>query len=491
MSEQSTNTTPRPKKKRRPRWQRILIHYWPLIRLCLLALLCLTLIIMAIVALVKNVGKDKTPDEDETSLADTVQPEDPAETEAEAAAKAAEQAISEANLIAAGYDYKGAIDHLKKVAGWSENATITAKIQEYETADAALVPYAAMSTITHVYFQSLIVDTDRAFDGDEQTNNYNMYYTTVAEFEAILESLYEKGFVLVSPYDVVVPFTEEGNDFTSYKYGEIRLPAGKTPILMSQDQVNYYGTMIGNADGSNETPVFANAEGDGFASRLVIENDEITAVYIDAAGTEHTGDYDLIPILESFIEKHPDFSYHGARAIIAVSGYEGVFGYRTKPSYETALGTELYEQEVEGAKEVAQWLRDHGWTLASMTYGMPNYGKVDSVVVDADSTKFEDTVESIIGETDILIFPNGSDIAGLEMYDGNNYKFVVLYEDGYRFFFNKDSAPYWHQIGASYFRGNRRSLDGYRLYHFPESVEDLVDAEEILDSARPLPVPGP
>ena len=49
----------------------------------------------------------------------------------------------------------------------------------------------------------------------------------------------------------------------------------------------------------------------------------------------------------------------------------------------------------------------------------------------------------------------------------------------------------WHQIGASYFRGNRRSLDGYRLYHFPESVEDLVDAEEILDSARPLPVPGP
>ena len=493
MSEQVKNTNPRPKKKRRPRWQRILIHYWPLIRLCLLALLCLTLIIMAIVALVKGASKDKQkPDEDPSSLAETVQPEDAEADAAADAEKAAQAAISEANILAAGYDYAAAIDHLKKVAGWDTNAALTAKIAEYEAADAALVPYEAMSTITHIYFQSLIVDTDRAFDNDEKTNNYNMYYTTVEEFKAILESLYENDYVLVSPYDVVVAYQEGDNQFDSYKYGEIRLPAGKTPIMMSQDQVNYYGSMIGNADGSNETPVYASAEGDGFASRLVITKDgDIACEYMDAAGTVTVGDYDLIPILESFIEKHPDFSYHGARAIIAVSGYEGVFGYRTKPSYETALGAENYAAEVEGAKEVAQWLRDHGWDLASMTYGMPNYGKVDSVHVESDSTKFEETVETIIGETDILVFPNGSDIAGLEMYDGNNYKFVVLYEDGYRYFFNKDSTVAWHQIGASYFRGNRRSLDGYRLYHFPESVEDLVDAEEILDSARPLPVPGP
>ena len=180
MSEQVKNPNPRPKKKRRPRWQRILIHYWPLIRLCLLALLCLTLIIMAIVALVKGASKDKQkPDEDPSSLAETVQPEDVEADAAAEAEKAAQTAISEANILAAGYDYAAAIDHLKKVAGWSDSEVLTAKIAEYEAADAALVPYEAMSTITHIYFQSLIVDTDRAFDNDEKTNNYNMYYTPV------------------------------------------------------------------------------------------------------------------------------------------------------------------------------------------------------------------------------------------------------------------------------------------------------------------------
>ena len=490
MSEQTNNPTPRPKKKRRPRWQRILIHYWPLIRLCLLALLCLTLIIMAIVALVKNIGKDKESPED-ASLAAT---SDPAEQEKPSEDDLVQQAITAAmevaDRMAQGYDYLGAIEKLKTIANWEDNAAVTAKISEYETADAALVPYENMSSITHIYFHSLIVDPERAFDDDANAPTYNMNYTTVTEFKAILESLYQKGFVLVSPYDVATQTVDEQN-VSTFSYSEIRLPTGKTPFMMSQDQVNYYGSMIGAADGSNETPVFASADGDGFASKLVLEGGEITCEYMDASGKVTTGDYDLIPILESFIEEHPDFSYHGARAIIAVSGYEGVFGYRTKPSYETALGADEYAAEVEAAKEVAQYLRDNGWDLASMTYGMPNYGSVDSVHVDNDSTKFEETVESIIGETDILIFPNGSDIAGLEMYTGNNYKFAVLYEDGYRYFFNKDNTVAWHQIGANYFRGNRRSLDGYRLYHFPEMLEDLVNAEDILDTARPLPVPGP
>jgi len=490
MSEQTTKPTPRPKKKRRPRWQRILIHYWPLIRLCLLALLCLTLIILAIVALVKSAGKGKESPEDASLAATTDPAEETASKEDDLVQQAVNAAMEVADRLAQGYDYPAAIEKLKTISGWDSNAAVTAKISEYETADAALVPYTEMSSITHIYFQSLIVDTARAFDDDADAATYNMNYTTVTEFKAILESLYQKGYVLVSPYDVATQSVDEQN-VSTFSYGEIRLPAGKKPFMMSQDQVNYYGTMIGNADGSNETPVFATADGDGFASKLVLENGQIKAEYMDASGKVSVGDYDLIPILESFIQEHPDFSYHGARAIIAVSGYEGVFGYRTKPSYETALGADAYAAEVEAATEIAQHLRDNGWDLASMTYGMPNYGSVDSVHVDSDSTKFEDTVESIIGETDILIFPNGSDIAGLEMYTGNNYKFAVLYEDGYRYFFNKDNTVAWHQIGANYFRGNRRSLDGYRLYHFPEMIEDLVSAEDVLDTARPLPVPGP
>ena len=38
---------------------------------------------------------------------------------------------------------------------------------------------------------------------------------------------------------------------------------------------------------------------------------------------------DVLTILEDFIEAHPDFSYRGARGTIAVTGYNGIFGYRT------------------------------------------------------------------------------------------------------------------------------------------------------------------
>ena len=76
---------------------------------------------------------------------------------------------------------------------------------------------------------------------------------------------------------------------------------------MSQDDVCYYPYM----------------EKDGFARRIVIgEDGKPTAEMVMEDGSISTGPYDLIPILEDFIEEHPDFSYKGARAIIAFTGYE-------------------------------------------------------------------------------------------------------------------------------------------------------------------------
>ena len=36
---------------------------------------------------------------------------------------------------------------------------------------------------------------------------------------------------------------------------------------------------------------------------------------------------EAIGILDVFVEKHPDFTYDGAKGIISVSGYESCFGY--------------------------------------------------------------------------------------------------------------------------------------------------------------------
>ncbi len=392
--------------------------------------------------------------------------------------------LEDAAFIAAGYDYETAISMLTAYEGYENIEAITEKISLYEKLDKDLVVYARPDTITHVFFHSLVVDTDRAFDGDGEESGYHTNMTTVSEFIAMMEEMYARGYVLVSPYDVAYE-----NEDGKFVYGDIRLPEGKTPFIMSQDDVNYYSYMISSGNGKNETPYWVDSAHDGFASRIVIGEDGYpTCEYLDDNGNLVYGDYDLVPVLETFIQEHPDFSYHGARAVLGVTGYEGVFGYRTKPSYEAAMGSDKYAAECQAAKEVAQCLRDHGWIIASHSYGHPAYGSISASAVESDSNKWENTVQPIVGDVDIILFPYGSDIGNWRKYDPENEKFIALYEDGYRYFFNVDGSKYWNQLGDNYFRGGRRNLDGYRMYYYPTGdtgLDDLFDVSKVWDPARP------
>ncbi len=469
------------RSRRRPsRFQQFLYRYFPSVCLVGLSVLCVSMVIFTVQTIFTTVNSPvQGPDQLATSPSDITEPSD-----------AVDQAqidalLADAGSMAGGYDYLGAIELLKTCPDYESIAAITEKITEYTALDEKLVAYADLDGITHIFFHSLIVDTDRAFDGDGDEKGYNLYMATVKEFKAILQQMYDRGYVLVSPYDIAYE-----NENGTFVYGSIRLPAGKKPFLLSQDDVNYYSYMIGTGSGVNETPIFADKNGDGFASRIVIGEDGFpTCEYMDANGNVTTGDYDIVPILEKFIQEHPDFSYHGARAILGVTGYEGVFGYRTKPSYEAALGKEAYQKEVENAKAVAQCLKDHGWILASHSYGHPAYGNLTAERVEIDSDKWEATCEYIIGETDILLYPHGSDISGVKEYDMSNGKFAALYADGYRYFFNVDSRIAWTQVGTNYFRGSRRNVDGYRMFHSPDKLSDLFDVSAVFDPARPTPVP--
>ena len=499
-------STPRRPRRRKRRWQ----YYIPTIMVGVLALVCIAAITVTVITIAgsmsgKNPGKDTEQHQvlggGNKITINTTSSGDSGDTEPEPKPEAGDidKLIKEADFIAAGYDYQKAIEMLKAHPDYDSASELQAKVDEYTAADKKLVVYSRPDTITHIFFHSLVVDNARAFDGDSDQNGYNMYMTTVSEFIAILEQMYAKGYVLISPYDMAHEVTNEDGT-TSFQYGKIRLPAGKTPFLMSQDDLNYYCYMVGNGNGKNETPIFNDYKyNDGFASRIVIDEKTGYPVceYVDAEGNVHYGDYDLVPILETFIQNHPDFSYHGARAILGMTGYEGVFGYRTKPSYEAKLN-ELYAEgkypytyaeEVQMAKDVAQCLRDHGWVLASHSYGHPRYGDITAARVEADSTKWEETVQPIIGDCDVILYPNGSDINGVGKYTNANEKFNILYEDGYRYFFNVDGHQYWNQLGSNYFRGGRRNLDGYRMYHNPEKLTDLFDVDEVFDKDRPTPVP--
>ena len=478
------------RKKKVPKWKRILRKYWPPIRFGIIVLLLLVLIIQTVSCTINKISESKDSDKDRddeifASGDNHTEQTKPKPSKAEID-KDAEQLLKDADFIAAGYDYQQATEMLESFEHFQDYPVMAERIESYKAQDAALVPYERMDQVTHIFFHSLIADPSRAFDGEYTDDGYNLYMTTVDEFNAILQQMYDKGFVLVTPYQVA-GVQADG----SFGYNQIRLPEGKQPFIMSQDDLNYYGYMIAGQDGTGDVPIYASTAGDGFAHRIVIGEDGYpTCEYMDENGNVTTGDYDLVPVLETFIQEHPDFAYHGARAVLGMTGYEGVFGYRTNPNYKPAMGEEAFQAEVEQAKAVAQCLRDHGWVLASHSYGHPAYGNVTAEKVNTDSQKWEDTVQVVIGDTDIILYPHGSDIAGIEMYTFDNAKFSYLYEDGYRYFFNVDSHIYWAQMGESYYRGGRRNLDGYRMWHNPDMLDDLFDVSKIFDPARPTPVPN-
>jgi len=477
MSSAYPNPRRRP-RKRKSKLKRFLRRYSPMLILGVLCVICIGSVAFTISAISETLNNRPQLQAPPTT-----------ESTVDISLEQAKAMIAKADKLAAGYDYTGAIALLQTLENYESISIVTDKIAEYTSNDSQLVSYPDLDNVTHLFFHSLIVDPSRAFDGDSEQNGYNMYMVTVSEFKKILQSMYDRGFVLVSPYDIAYEVVDE--DGAHFEYGNIRLPKGKTPFLMSQDDVNYYGYMIGTGNGINETPVFADTNGDGFASRIVIGEDGYpTCEYMDKDGNVTTGDYDLVPVLERFIQEHPDFSYRGARAILGVTGYEGVFGYRTKPKYETTIGSDLYRQEVEAAKAVAQCLKDHGWIIASHSYGHPAYGNLTPERVANDSTLWEDTCQNIVGETDILLFPHGSDIGSFRNYAKDNQKFQTLYAHGYRYFFNVDSKVAWTQVGDNYYRGGRRNIDGYRMFYHPEKLADLFDVSEVFDPARPTPVPS-
>ena len=395
------------------------------------------------------------------------------------------QFISQADRVAAGYDYDRAIQMIQGNEQAAADSRGQEAISRYETAKASLVE-ADPTQITHVFFHSLIMDTSRAFDGDADSKGYNSVMTTKDEFLKILEAMYEKGYVLVRIHDVAYEQTDE-NGNTSFVYGKIMLPEGKKPFVMSQDDLCYYDYMLD----------------DGFASRIVIGDDgKPTCEMTLADGTVTRGSYDLLPILEDFIEEHPDFSYRGARAVLAFTGYQGILGYRTASSYSDSP---TYEEDRRQAAKVAQCLRDNGWELASHSWGHLQLGvsadnpgafaiSDDRFITDTD--KWEAEVESLIGPTDILLYPFGNDISDFHPYTSENPRFAYLMSKGFRYFCNVDaSKPYWMQKGTDHFRMARRNLDGYRLYEdmvqtdpAKKHLSDLFDAADIFDSARPTPV---
>ena len=410
--------------------------------------------------------KDDTKDTAEPTLTQEQQEAQRIEEEKKAAEKKISDLITKADKLALGYDYDGAIDLIKSFgANYKDYDKLTNAIAGYDTTKQTLDPlgaYDSVDQINHIFFHSLIADTKKAFDGDYEANGYNYYMTTISEFKAMMQQMYDDGYVLVSIHDVAKKVKGEDGK-TKFEPGNIMLPPDKKPFVLSQDDVNYYEYM----------------NDDGFASRIVIDESgrPSTEMKMDD-GTVSVGDYDIVPIVESFIAEHPDFSYKGAKGIIALTGYEGSMGYRTNdPTSPT------YKQDRETVKKIAKVMKEWGWEFASHSYGHRDMMKATNSFTVKDTDRWMEEVGSLIGPTDIYIFPFGIDIeTTLGHYSSDKFKY--LKKLGFDYFCGVFKDP-WIQVHDDYVRMTRRPLDGQAMLQFPERLKDLFDLSKIVDKDRP------
>lgn len=333
------------------------------------------------------------------------------------------------------------------------------------------VPYDGI--VEHLFFHPVIAYPELAFDGDNQANGLDDFMVTVDEYLKILQSVYDRGYVLVDIADVWSEAAGEDGQPKMVR-NTLYLPEGKKPLILSYDDTNYYPYMLEN----------------GFAYKLIIGEDGLIWSWgKDPQGQEVVSqDLDAIPILDKFVREHPDFSPFGAKGCLSLTGYEGILGYRTQT--DTKSWTDAQEaarqKEREAVKPIIDELKRTGWTFGSHTWGHIRLGSKSLEAIQADTQRWADEVGSLVGPTNVIFYPHG------ERPDGNDWQetgpvFRYLQSQGFRIFasvginsfsyIKKDISAVicdrLHPDGTT-LRGSDKVLGWYSQFY---DARDIIDLE--------------
>ena len=371
--------------------------------------------------------------------------------------------MAEADKLAVGYYYDEALSLLKGVEDQDlKNEAFLAKIAEIEQMKNSLILYTGRTY--HVFFHSLIIDTELAFDDyGHSANGYNLWMTTATEFKRMLPLLLENDFIL---YDIT-KFISVNSDGTVTKR-DIYLPPGKKPLVISIDDVNYYNYM----------------KPDGFADRLTLDDQgKVATVVKDRQGNESvTYDGDVMPILDAFVEEHPEFSYRGAKGVVAVTGYQGAFGYRI--SDPELYSAEQFAQMQQQVQKIADALHNTGWQIAGHSYThnqMWRNGKMTIEDLKSDLNRFDKYIRPYVGKISVFISPFGVHFNT----DDPLYKYIIK-QGKYNIY-----CPVGASMTTNYYSHsmiqNRLNLDGYTMITAPSRILNagLFDPALVVDENRP------
>lgn len=309
----------------------------------------------------------------------------------------------------------------------------------------------------HFFFHPLIAYPELAFDKKGNPTGEDNYMITVKEFNEVIRQLYEKNYVLINPYSLFDATYNEDGSVQSVTKRDIYVPSGKTPVILSVDDINYYEYM----------------RTDGQVYKLVLdENGDVETYSKDENGNDcYSKENEIVPLLDTFVKEHPDFSLNGAKGMLNLTGYEGILGYRTdEPTWEN------YGQEVAQATAVVKRLKETGWCFASHSQGHRHSAEITFSLFVNDTDRWVQEVGSIVGPTAIYVYPFG------ETVPVDSDKFSYLTKKGFAMMCTVGSSCRI-QWGTNYAIEGRRAIDGIALRD--KRLYNVFDVPSIIDPVRP------
>ena len=317
----------------------------------------------------------------------------------------------------------------------------------YADSDSAYIEY--KGEIEHIFTHELVFDTAKAFAPDNKLRHcFDKDHLTAKEYKALLNSLYERDYVLV------------GLD-AALSGAPLKLPRGKKPIALSFDDMTY--------DTVNR----------GCIDKIILQNDSVCD-YTAHAEPQVTRERENITILESFIAEHPDFSVNGGRATVCVNGYNGILGYRITP--DCRVSQRYMQKEIVACKTLVNRLKALGYTFSSHTYYHKYFKSMTAEQVEKDCKMWKKYVAPVVGETRVLCYPAGE-------HNAKSAKNDIFKAYGFDTFLCVGSrvASQSELKDKSVKYIYRRPFDGTALRLYGKQYAHLVDTKAIYDGSRYRP----
>lgn len=309
--------------------------------------------------------------------------------------------------------------------------------------------------IRHFFTHALLAQTDIAFQDDVIEQGY----ITPKEFVSFLDQAYQNGYALV---DIEDTYTVEGRTAMRKSFS---FPSDKKPLILSFDDLTYPSDLSGK----------------GMVDKLVVSDNRIGTVST-AGGALISYENECIPLLETFIAKHPDFSPYGARGILFMTGKEGIFGYRTEKDSASRMS------ETERVKPIVAALKDRGWKFGCLSYAYRNMKNLSAEEMREDLAKWKAEVEPLVGGTKYFAYPFGEWAIGEECRDERHKQ---LEEFGYKVFFGIGAKPYYTKLPLKGEKKvlymDRAPLDGISLRERRAIYFPVFDTRIAYDGERKVP----